>query len=139
MRKLYSICEAGQRSQSGIPWPHCLSCPWVLLLPIGVHPLDPIPSAVPSWLLLSFLSSWATSEYSSRTLLPGASWDQFTLSMCGDAVHQPDHVLLVIDFSSSGKPYSILNKSLLFLSFYAHSKEAWKQLLPATHSHAKHT
>lgn len=54
MRKLYSICEAGQRSQPGIPWPHCLSCPWVLLLPIGVHPLDPIPSAVPSWLLLSF-------------------------------------------------------------------------------------
>lgn len=50
-------------------------------------------------------------------------------------VQQPCHVLLVFDLSSSRKPYFILNKLFLFLSFDAHSREvpylwmAWKQLL----------
>lgn len=137
MRKLYSIFEAGQRSQSGIPWPYRLSCPWVLLLAIGVHPLDPVPSAVPSWLLLSLLSSWVASEYISRALLPGASWDQSMVSACGGAVPQPDHVLLVTDLFH---PEQITLIFIFRCSFQRGSLTVlWpgNSCSPGTHSHAE--
>lgn len=114
MRRLYCICDAGQRSQSGILTVAslCLSCP-----------LDPTLSLAPILSAALILSSWAPSEYGSRTLFTEASWCESTLPLFSGGVQPPCHVLLVFDLSWHRKPF-ILNKLFLFLSFDAHSIEA---------------
>lgn len=122
------------------------SCPRVLLLPVGVHPLDPIPSAAwPGCCPVSFLSLGLPLRTDrSRKLLPKPAG---TSPCCRCSV-----VLLFTSlatcFSSSASPevgslipfwtnYSYFYLSMLIPERLINCLVAWKQLLPGTHSHVK--